>query len=279
LKAETRSFSVQGKPFSTPPHLMGVINMSPDSWYRESVCMTTEQAVQRAALLSVQGADLIDLGAESTLLDAELVASDAQLNRLLPLIETLQDSSPLLSVETYHPSVAAECLEAGASVLNLTGPESNSEMYSLAAKHGAGVIICYVQAASVREAKEIDLVEDHVAALMDFFAREIDNATQSGVEAIWVDPGLGFYYKNLQDSSRRVNYQLRTFLETFRLRELGWPVCHALPHAFEQFGEEVRSAEAFFAVPALLGRTELLRTHEVAKVKAVVETLRLFDSN
>jgi hypothetical protein len=60
------------------------------------------------------------------------------------------------------------------------------------------------------------------------------------------------------------------------LRELGCPICHALPHAFEYFGEEVRSAEPFFAVLAALGQTNLFRTHEVARVKAVLDTLSAF---
>ena len=70
---------------------------------------------------------------------------------------------------------------------------------------------------------------------------------------------------------------MKVFLNTFRLRQLGWPVCHALPHAFEYFGEEVRTAESFFAVLAALGKTSLFRTHEVPKVRAVLETLGLIE--
>ena len=66
---------------------------------------------------------------------------------------------------------------------------------------------------------------------------------------------------------------MRVFLNTFRLRDLGWPVCHALPHAFEYFREEVRCAEPFFAIMAALGKTDLFRTHEVPRVRAVLEAL------
>jgi len=68
---------------------------------------------------------------------------------------------------------------------------------------------------------------------------------------------------------------MRVFLNSFRLRSLGWPICHALPHAFECFEEEVRAAEPFFAVLALLGQTSLLRTHEVAKVRGVLRAMEL----
>ena len=97
-----------------------------------------------------------------------------------------------------------------------------------------------------------------------------------GLQKLFIDPGLGFYYKNLQDSEVRVRHQMKTFLNTFRLRALGYPVCHALPHAFEYFGEEVRSAEPFFAVLAAMGKTDLFRTHEVPKVKAVLDTLAAY---
>ena len=117
---------------------------------------------------------------------------------------------------------------------------------------------------------------DPTVMLHDYFAREIEKATRCGLRKILIDPGLGFYYRNLQDSAVRVRHQMRVFLNTFRLRALGFPVCHALPHAFEYFGEEVRCAEPFFAVLAALGRTDLFRTHEVPRIKAVLETMRVF---
>jgi hypothetical protein len=69
---------------------------------------------------------------------------------------------------------------------------------------------------------------------------------------------------------------MTVFLNSFRLRTLGYPICHALPHAFEYFGEEVRCAEPFFAVLATLGKTDLFRTHEVPKIRAVLETMNVF---
>jgi hypothetical protein len=71
---------------------------------------------------------------------------------------------------------------------------------------------------------------------------------------------------------------LNVFLNTFRLRKLGFPTCHALPHAFEFFRDEVRCAEPFFAVLAALGKTDLLRTHEVPRIKAVLDTLAVANS-
>jgi len=133
-----------------------------------------------------------------------------------------------------------------------------------------------VQGENVREVGDFDFSGDPIQLMSNFFARQIEVAARNGVEKIFLDPGLGFYYRNLQDSAVRVRHQMKVFLNSFRLRALGFPICHALPHAFEYFREEVRCAEPFFAVLAALGKTDLFRTHEVARTSAVLETLKVF---
>jgi dihydropteroate synthase len=112
--------------------------------------------------------------------------------------------------------------------------------------------------------------------MREYFSRRIETAQHNGVKNLFLDPGLGFYYRNLQDSAVRVQHQMNVFLNTFRLRALGFPICHALPHAFEFFRDEVRCAEPFFAVLAALGKTDLFRTHEVPRIKAVLDTMRVY---
>ena len=253
---------------------MGVVNLSADSWYRESVCLSAEAAIQRSRTLAAQGAQIIDIGAESTLAHAARAGDAAQNSKLLPVIQALRAEKILVSVETYSPAVTRASLEAGANILNLTGTEATDEIFRLVAAHDAAVIICYVAGKNVRAVGDYDLSADPVPMLHDFFARQIESARRNGVQKIFLDPGLGFYYRNLQDSAVRIRHQMKIFLNTFRLRELGFPVCHALPHAFEFFGEEVRCAEPFFAVLAALGKTDLFRTHEVPRIRAVLETMK-----
>jgi len=281
LVAEVANFELKGTPFRPYPDisLMGVINLSRDSWYRESVVLSTDSAIQRGRKLAAEGAKLVDIGAESTILDAELVSENVQKSALLPVVQTLSSEGILVSVETYHPTVTAACLDAGAAVLNMTSAVDTETHYRLVAEYDAAVIICYIQGnknVNVREVEDFKFSDDHTGVLYEYFARQIEIAIKAGVRKLWIDPGMGFYYKNLQDSVVRVNHQMKTFLNTFRLRRLGWPICHALPHAFEFFEEEVRSAEAFFAVLALLGKSDLLRTHEVAKVGGVFRTMEAF---
>ena len=277
-KARVNEFSLAGAhfAFNSAPAIMGVVNLSPESWYRESVCLSTEQAIQRARVLTAQGAAIIDIGAESTLAHAALVDEAAQKSKLLPITTALRKENMLVSVETYQPSVTKACLEAGANILNLTGTSGTDEMYRMVKAHDAAVIICFVQGPNVREVGDLIFKGDFVSVLYEYFAREIEVAAKAGLQKIFIDPGMGFYYRNRQDSSRRVQHQMKTFLSTFRLRTLGFPVCHALPHAFEYFGEEVRCAEPFFAVLAALGKTDLFRTHEVPKTRAVLDTLKAF---
>ena len=279
LNASVAGFELRGQSFAHWPDvsMMGVVNLSHDSWYRESVTLNVEAAVRRGKRLAVEGARIIDLGAESTVLNAQLVDAKTQSSNLVPVVRELAESGLLVSVESYHPKVTRVCLEAGAAVVNLTAAEDTEPFYQLAATHEAGVVICYIQnGKNVREVGDFNLLPDHTGALYDYFARETERAVRCGVRRIWIDPGLGFYYKNLADSAVRVRYQIETFLNTFRLRTLGWPVCQALPHAFEYFEEEVRTAEPFFGVLALLGKTDLLRTHEVAKVRGVIRAMNAF---
>ena len=273
-----KEFSIGGKQFhfNSGPAIMGVVNLSADSWYRESVCLTTESAIQRGRVLSAQGADIVDIGAESTLAQAARASEAGQNSKLLPVIENLRAADILVSVETYQPAVTRACFDAGANVLNLTGAEQTDELFRMVAAHDAAVIICYVQGKNVREVSDFDFSTDPIGMMHDYFSRQIEIAQRNGVEKILLDPGLGFYYRNLQDSAVRVRHQMNVFLNTFRLRTLGFPICHALPHAFEYFGEEVRSAEPFFAVLAALGKTDLFRTHEVSRIKGVLDTMKAF---
>jgi dihydropteroate synthase len=276
--ARVKEFSIGGRKFNfnSQPAVMGVVNLSPDSWYRESVCLSAEAAIQRGKILAAQGADIVDVGAESTLAHAARVDDTAQKSKLIPVIKKLRSEKVLVSVETYSPKVTRSCLEAGANILNLTGTAGSKDIFKMVAAHDAALIICFVAGKNVREAGDFNLSADPIPMLVGFFSRQIEIAQRNGVEKIFLDPGLGFYYRNLQDSAVRVRHQMNVFLSTFRLRTLGFPICHALPHAFEFFGEEVRCAEPFFTVLAALGRTDLFRTHEVPRIKAVLDTMKAF---
>jgi dihydropteroate synthase len=258
---------------NSSPILMGTVNLSRDSTYRESIAVSVDSALRKARVMAAEGANLVDIGAESSTARAARVSADEQRARLLPVIEGCVDSGVAVSVETYEPTVVEKALAAGAVVLNMTGVQHEDAMLRLAAEHQATVILCYSGGADVREITDVTIDEDPIPGLRDHFARRIDHARSLGAERLVIDPGMGFYYGNLTDPLTRVRHQARVLLQSFRLRELGVPLCNALPHAFDLFEEHFRSAESFFAVLAVLGGTSILRTHEVPQVRAVVASM------
>jgi dihydropteroate synthase len=268
LRIGDRSFDVDSRPV-----IMGTVNLSRDSTYRESIAVSTDSAVRKAAVMAAEGADIVDIGAESSTVRAARVDASTQVAGLIPVIERLVKEGILVSVETYQPDVVSAALEAGATVLNMTGVEHQERMLDMAAEHGATVILCYSGAANVREVTDVSVDADPIPGLREHFARRIDHARMRGVERVVIDPGMGFYYGNLTDPIVRARHQAQVMLGAFRLRSLGVPLCNALPHAFDLFEEQFRTAEGFYAVLALLGGTGVLRTHEVPQVRAVVAAM------
>ena len=259
------------------PLVMGSINLSRDSTYRESIATSTESAVRKARVMAAQGADVVDIGAESSTARARRVGADEQVAALVPIGERLADEAIPVSVETYEPAVVRACLKAGANVLNLTGAAHQEEILAAAAEHEATVVLCYVGGSNVRDVTDVPLEADPVPALVRHFTARIALAHAHGVERIVIDPGMGFYYGNLLDPATRARHQARVILDSFRLRSLGVPICNAMPHAFDLFEDQFRSAEGFFAVLGRLGGTNVFRTHEVAHVRAVLDAMAVLD--
>ncbi len=267
-----RAFDVDDRPV-----VMGAVNLSRDSTYRESIAVSVASAVRKARVMAAQGAALIDVGAESSTARAARADAAAQIRALVPVIERVTDEGILVSVETYDPEVVRAGLKAGAQALNLTGVEHQDVILELAAERAATVILCYSGGGNVREITDVTIDEDPIPALLEHFGPRIELARARGVDRIVIDPGMGFYYGNLTDPLVRARHQSRVLLAGFRLRVLGVPVCNALPHAFDLFEDQFRSAEGFFAVLAAMGGTGVFRTHEVAQVSAVLNAMKALD--
>ena len=277
---QIEEFSIGNKKFNfnSQTSILGIINLSQDSWYKQTISYTPEQAIRRGKVLTLQGADIIDIGTESTVKTAARVDELKQTSQLLPILKTFSQEGVLTSVETYYPEVARECLKAGANVINFLGTEHSEEMYQAVADFDAAIIICYVEGKHARDVGEFDFTSgrDMINVLYDYFEKEIEIATKIGVRKIFVDPALTVGYTNLyyqDNTSNRIRYQIETLLNAFRFRKLGFPVFNQIPTAIEIFGEEFRSAQVFTAVFAALGKNDMIRTHEVAKVKALLETM------
>lgn len=281
LALSVEAFRVGENSFDTDvrPAVMGVVNLSQDSWYRESVVPSVEAAVRRGQVLAAQGADFVDVGAESVVAGSARVGAQDQIRALVPVVEALAAAGVLVSVESYQPEVVRASMKAGAAILNLTGSADDGEMFDLVAEHDAAVVLCHVLGANPRELDDVSdataPADDPYPVMLAQLERRVADARARGVTAgISIDPGLGFAQRQATSSLDRVRRQSTVLLNTFRLRRLGLPVCHALPSGFDYFTDEVRTAEGFFAVLAALGGTGIYRTHEVPRVRAVLAAMQ-----
>jgi len=271
LEAPVRSFEFPkfSRRFEDRTYQMGVLNLSPDSTYRETVCHTFEAALYRGQRMTLEGAAMVDIGAESTGETADVVAVDRQIDIMRPVVKALAEEGVLVSVETYHPEVGVALVEAGAGVVNLTGRVDDPAFYQALACHKAGVILCYTPGENARSEDYLPPADELFDRQLDFFRERIALATDAGVERLWVDPGFGFTL-HLPDGPDRIRYQTDSILQSFRLRELGWPVTVQLTGAVYLFRDEVRVAQTSAATLAVLSKANLVRSHEVPRVQPVL---------
>lgn len=256
------------------PVVMGVVNLSRDSTYRTSVATSTDAAIRRGRVLAAQGAHLIDLGAESSNAKNVRVDDDSQIRMMVPVIEELAADGIAISVESYSPATVQACLAAGARVVNLTGSSEDDAMFALAAEHDAAVVLCHVYGDHARalDADRTDVAGDPVPELLEGFAKRLEVARGHGVRHLTIDPGLGFGFRTT-DHVSRARHQSMVLMNSFRLRALGVPICHSLPHSLDFFQDEFGVAEGFYTVLAHLGGTGVYRTHEVPQIVAVLGAL------
>jgi dihydropteroate synthase len=199
------------------PAIMGIINLSPDSFSDGGSVTTPAQAFRRACRLLEQGADILDLGAESTRPGSRPLDPKKELQRLLPAIRRLANLPCPLSVDTYKPEVAALALAAGATMLNdITGGE-RSEMLALARSHRVPIVLMHMQGTpqTMQQNPRYRDVVGEVRAVLSGMAQRALSAGLSPRQ-ILLDPGIGF------GKTAAHNYQLLARLK--ELRSLGFPL-------------------------------------------------------
>ena len=163
------------------PAVMGTINLSRDSTYRESIATSAESAIRKGRVMAAQGADFVDIGAESSTAKASRVGPNEQIALLVPVIEALTEQGVIVSAETYEPAVVRACLAAGAQILNLTGTAHHDEIYALAAEFEATVVMCCVGGANVRDITNVTVDDDPIPGLLEHFQRRLAQARAASV--------------------------------------------------------------------------------------------------
>jgi len=196
--------------------IMGVLNVTPDSFSDAGRFFSAQKAVERGLSLAQEGAQIIDVGGESTRPGAESVAAKEELRRVVPLIKELRAKIDILiSIDTSKAQVARAAIEAGASIVNdVTGGQGDKEMIPLVAESKAAFIIMHMQG-NPRTMQIAPHYIDVVSEVADFFRQQYARALECGIDpmAIAFDPGIGFG-KTLEH-----NLELLAQLERIRVHE------------------------------------------------------------
>lgn len=180
-----------GQPAS-PPLVMGIVNVTPDSFSDGGLFLTADAAIQQGRRLASEGAKILDIGGESTRKDATPVSVEEELRRVIPVIEALNESGALISIDTMKPAVAEAAFKAGATIVNdVRGLQGDPDIATIAAAYGAGVVAMH-NPGLLGSAIPID--GDPIDACLSYFDRSILIARRAGVseDRIVLDPGFGF---------------------------------------------------------------------------------------
>ena len=176
--------------------VMGIVNVTPDSFSDGGKFFSPQDAISHASKLIDQGADIIDIGGESTRPGAEQISESEELNRVIPVIEKIRDENPkkLISIDTTKASVAKHAVEVGADIVNdVSGLSFDNNMKDTVAGLNIPVIIMHMKG-NPRNMQLNPKYKDIISEILDFFKKKIKIAIQSGInrKMIILDPGIGF---------------------------------------------------------------------------------------
>jgi dihydropteroate synthase len=247
------------------PRLMGVVNVTPDSFSDGGLFLDPEAAIAHGRELVEQGAAILDVGGESTRPGAEPVSEAEELARVLPVIEALAGDGATVSVDTSKSGVAAAALATGAAIVNDVTAMGDPEMAALCAERDATVILMHMRG-DPRTMQDAPSYDDVVVEVAAFLRARMELAVAAGIaaERIWLDPGIGF--------GKTAEHNLELLRRLPVLAELGQPLVIGTSRksflgkfdgspAGERLGGTIATA-----VLAAASGADVLRVHDVAEV-------------
>lgn len=253
------------------PIVMGILNVTPDSFSDGGKFLDPFAAVEQARRLAADGADIIDVGAESTRPGSSGVSAQEQIDRLAPVLSSIAGLGPLISIDTTRCDVAQFALENGAAILNdISAGRDSPAMLDLAARTGAPIILMHMLG-SPRTMQQTPVYRDVVGEVRDFLAERLQAAEAAGIDPARciVDPGIGF--------GKTLEHNLALLAGTAEMAALGRPVL--IGPSRKGFigkitGQGVAAGRISGTVAACLETwrrgASIFRVHDVADVKAAL---------
>lgn len=253
--------------------VMGILNVTPDSFSDGGRFNTIDKALAHAMEMAEQGADIIDIGGESTRPGAAKVSAQEEIDRVVPVIEALVKRSDIpISIDTYKSQVAQSALVAGASIINdISGLRFDPQMAAVAAKHQAGVVIMHIKG-TPEDMQKDPRYDDLLGEIDSYLEKSIEIAQKDGVErpSIALDPGVGF--------GKTVDHNLKIINNLGYFKKLGCPIvigasrksfigrlCDDIP------SERRLPGSLAAAVLAVQNGANIIRCHDVGETKQALK--------
>lgn len=217
---ETRTFRVGDRTLGSGPVLMGILNVTPDSFSDGGDFLDPKKAAEQTATMLDEGAQVIDVGGESTRPGSDPVSPDEELNRILPAIQGILEDRPdtVISVDTYHAATAEAALDAGAGIINdVTALRGDPALAEVVAESGCPVVLMHMLG-EPKTMQHKPHYDDVVREVRDFLAERAAHAEDAGVapDKIILDPGIGF--------GKTLEHNLTLLQNLDVVAELGYPV-------------------------------------------------------
>lgn len=260
------------------PKIMGIVNVTPDSFSDGGSFLATDAAVSHGSQLAKQGADILDIGGESTRPNAESVSIDEELRRVLPVITGLKDCGKLISIDTRHAAVMEKAIEAGAGMINDVAALQDDGALRLAAQAGVPVCLMHMQGdpQTMQNAPRYDNVLDEIKS---FLSNRIDLFLQSGGQErnVVIDPGIGF--------GKALEHNLLILNNTSYFKALGFPVLIGLSR--KSFIEHIDNGAApdhrlggslAGAISCAVQGVDILRVHDVQETVQALSVYNAIDN-
>jgi dihydropteroate synthase len=258
------------------PLVMGILNLTADSFYTGSRLQNIDSIKNKAAQMISEGADILDLGAQSTRPGSIRVDAEDELKKLLPAIEMLVKSFPeiILSIDTYYSKVAEECVAAGAAIINdISGGEMDKNMIAMAGKLKVAYICMHMKGVPESMHQQANY-ENVIQEVLDFFIHKIEECKQAGIKDIIIDPGFGFG-KNI-----RQNLHLLKHLHVFKMLEkpimTGVSRKSTIYKTLKITAEDSLNGTTVLNTIALLNDASILRVHDVKEAREAVTLLKAY---
>ncbi len=257
------------------PIVMGIINITPDSFYKSSRIQQADGLFEKVSSLISQGATILDMGGQSTRPGSEFLLADEEMRRIIPAIELVHKHFPeaVISVDTFWSSVAAEAVGAGASIVNdISAGSIDPYMYETVAKLGVPYVLMHMKG-NPQNMQQNPVYENLVTEVLDFFITQTAKLKAAGVNDIIIDPGFGF------GKTVEQNFLLFKNMDSFKMLDcpllVGISRKSMVTRTLEISAMNALNGTTVLNTLGLLHGADILRVHDV---KETIEAIRIYDA-